>query len=133
MNWHISNTNTIRNHSGNLLKRPCRNIKIKFLYFIHLPHPKEFPIDIYLLLFLLIVLIGSVTVYIFYLKEKKEELDAIRRGFCPKCHQDTIILTDQRSGGCSGPKIITYECDSCGYHNSFSVENSGGCGSGGCQ
>jgi len=84
------------------------------------------------LLFLFIVLAGSVFTYIYYLKEKKEQLDAIKRGFCPKCHQKSIELTDQRSGGCSGPKIVSFECKECGYYNSFSMENDGGCGSGRC-
>jgi len=75
------------------------------------------------LLFLIIVLVGSVTVYIYYLKEKKEQLDAIKRGFCPRCRKKSIELTDQRSGGCSGPKILSFECGECGYHNSFSIEN----------
>ena len=33
--------------------------------------------DIYLLVFLLIVLVGSVTVYIYYLKEKHSQLSTI--------------------------------------------------------
>ena len=77
---------------------------------------------------MLILLFGSVFVYIYYLKDKKEQLDAIKRGFCPKCHQKSIELTDQRSSGCSGPKILSYECLECGYVNSFAVENSGSCG-----
>jgi len=89
--------------------------------------------DIYLLLFLAIVLVGSVTVYIYYLKEKKEELGSIQRGFCPRCKKDTIILTDKRSGGCSGASIESYTCESCGYHNSFSVAQKGGCGGGNCR
>ncbi|MBA1419959.1 MAG: hypothetical protein FAF03_03630 [Epsilonproteobacteria bacterium] len=90
--------------------------------------------DIYLLAFLLIILIGSVLVYVHYLKEKKEELDSIRRGFCPRCKQDSIELTDQRSGGCSGPQMLSYECLSCGYVNSFAVDSSDSCcGSGGCK
>ncbi len=80
-----------------------------------------------------IVLIGSVSVYTYYLKEKKVELDSIKRGFCPKCHQKSIELTDQRSGGCSGPKILSFECIECGYTNSFAVENDGSCGSGSCK
>jgi len=95
------------------------------------PH-KEFVIDLYLLAFLLIVLLGSVSVYIYYLKEKKEQLDSIKRGFCPQCKQKTIELTDQRSGGCSGPKILSFECTECGYTNSFAVEGDGGCGTGSC-
>jgi hypothetical protein len=95
--------------------------------------PEEASIDtIYLLLFLIIVLAGSVFTYIYYLKEKKEQLDSIKRGFCPRCKQNSIEMTDQRSGGCGGPKILTFECSECGYHNSFSVENDGGCGSGRC-
>ncbi|SFV70853.1 hypothetical protein MNB_SV-13-1691 [hydrothermal vent metagenome] len=88
--------------------------------------------DFYLLAFMLIVLIGSVIVYVYYLKEKKEELDSIRRGFCPKCKQDSIEQTDQRSSGCSGPKILTFECLTCGYVNSFAVNAGDSCGSGGC-
>lgn len=77
---------------------------------------------------MLIILIGAVLAYIYYLKEKKEQLDAIRRGFCPKCHQKSILLTDQRSGGCSGPALLSFECTECGYANSFSVQNGGSCG-----
>jgi DNA-directed RNA polymerase subunit M/transcription elongation factor TFIIS len=84
-------------------------------------------------LFLVIILTGSVTVYIYYLKEKKEHLDAITRGFCPKCKHNSIELTDQRSGGCGGPKIVSFECTNCGYHNSFSIDDKGGCGSGSCR
>ncbi len=82
---------------------------------------------------MLIILLGSVFVYIFYLKEKKEHLDAIKRGFCPKCHQKSIELTDQRSGGCSGPKLLSFECMECGYTNSFAVDNNDNCGTGGCR
>jgi len=89
--------------------------------------------DFYLLAFLLIILVGSVLVYIYYLKEKKEQLDSIRRGFCPQCKQNAIELTDERSGGCSGPQILSYECMECGYTNSFAVDNGGSCGTGGCN
>ncbi len=75
---------------------------------------------------MLIILIGSVLGYIYYLKEKKDHLDAIKRGFCPRCHQKSIEISDQRSAGC-GPKIVSFKCSNCGYENSFSVEN-GGCG-----
>lgn len=84
--------------------------------------------DYYLLAFMLILLAGSVFVYIYYLKEKKEQLASIQRGFCPQCKQDGITLTDQRSGGCSGPKILTYTCPNCNYTNTFAVEGSGSCG-----
>ena len=89
--------------------------------------------DYYLLAFMLIILSGSVLVYIYYLKEKKEQLDSIKRGFCPKCKQVNIELTDQRSGGCSGPQMMVFECLDCGYMNSFAVQNPSSCGSGGCH
>jgi len=82
---------------------------------------------------MLIILAGSVFVYIYYLKEKKEQLDAIKRGFCPRCQQKSIELTDKRSGGCSGPQMLTFECLECGYVNSFAVENGGSCGTGSCK
>lgn len=84
--------------------------------------------DYYLLAFMLILLAGSVFVYIYYLKDKKEQLDQIKRGFCPRCKQDSIELTDRRSGGCSGPKILTFTCLNCAYTNTFSVENNSSCG-----
>jgi protein-arginine kinase activator protein McsA len=87
--------------------------------------------DIYLLLFLIIVLAGSVSVYLFYLKEKKEELDAVRRGVCPKCKHNTISITDSRSHGCSGTQTIHIVCETCGYENSFTIHG-GGCGGGSC-
>jgi len=86
---------------------------------------KEPPIDIYLLLFLIIVLVGSVAVYIYYLKEKNEQLEAIQTGKCPKCKKESIVLNDQRGGGC-GPKLVSFYCTECGYENSFSIES--GCG-----
>ncbi len=89
--------------------------------------------DFYLLVFLLIVLAGSILVYVYYLKEKKEELDSIKRGFCPRCHHENIELVDRRGGGCSGALLLSYECADCGYYNSFAVENDGGCGSGKCR
>lgn len=89
--------------------------------------------DYYLLAFMLIILIGSVLVYIYYLKEKKEQLDSIKRGFCPKCKKESIELSDQRSGGCSGPKILSFVCTSCEYTNSFAVQNSNNCGTDSCH
>lgn len=89
--------------------------------------------DFYLLAFMLMLLVGSVLTYLYYLKEKKEQLDTIRRGFCPQCKQSNIELTDQRSGGCSGPTMMTFECSECGYSNNFSVQNPNSCGTGGCK
>ncbi len=81
--------------------------------------------DIYLLLFLIIVLVGSVSVAIYYFKEKNEQLQAIQSGICPKCKKESIVLSDQRGGGC-GPKLVSFYCTECGYENSFSIN--GGCG-----
>ncbi len=78
---------------------------------------------LYLIFFMLIVLIGSVLGYIYYLKEKKEQLDSIGRGFCPRCKQNTIVLIDKRSHGCCGPQTVSFECEACGYTNSFVVQN----------
>jgi len=89
--------------------------------------------DFYLLAFLFIVLLGSIFVYIYYLKEKKEHLDSIKRGFCPQCKQDNIELIDQRNSGCSGPKMMTFECLACGYVNTFAVQNPDSCDIGGCR
>jgi len=83
--------------------------------------------DIYLLAFLIIVLFGIVIVYIYYLKEKNEQLNSIKRGFCPKCKKDTIELTDNRSGGCGSPRLVSFECCECGYANSFSIEGGNSC------
>jgi RNase P subunit RPR2 len=89
--------------------------------------------DYYLLAFMLIILAGSVFVYAYYLKEKKEQLASIKRGFCPQCKQDSVELTDKRSGGCSAPQMITFECISCGYTNAFAIATDGTCGTGACH
>ncbi len=77
---------------------------------------------------MIIVLVGSVVSYVYYLKEKKEELMIIQRGFCPRCKKNSIELVDEKGGGCSGTKLVVYECMDCGYTNSFSIENNSGCG-----
>ena len=77
---------------------------------------------------MLIILSGSILVYAYYLKEKKEQLDALKRGFCPQCRLDTTELIDKRSEGCSGSSMLTFECSSCGYTNTFSVAAEKGCG-----
>jgi len=87
--------------------------------------------NFYLLFFLLIIIIGSVVSYIYFMQEKKENLKAIEQGICPKCHKATMILIDQRSTGCGGPKLLTFECQECKYTNSFNV-NGGSCSSGRC-
>jgi len=77
---------------------------------------------------MLIILIGSVVVYTYYLKEKKDELDSIKRGFCPSCHhQSSIEIIDERSTGCGSPKMVTFECSTCGYINVFNISG-GSCG-----
>ena len=83
---------------------------------------------IYTLALMFIVLIGTVITYSYYLKEKKAELDSIRKNECPKCKSDEIITTDERSGGCSGTKTISFECPKCGYANTFNIESNSSCG-----
>ena len=87
--------------------------------------------NFYLLFFLLIVIIGLVISYIYFMREKKENLQAIQQGICPKCHQEGMELIDQRSTGCSGPKMLTFECKECSYIGTFHV-NGGNCSSGRC-
>ena len=73
----------------------------------------------------MIVGIGSVAVYVYYLREKNEHLRQIQEGFCPQCGKKSMVLSDQRGGGC-GPKLVTFTCTECGYENSFSMN--GSCG-----
>ena len=79
--------------------------------------------DIYLLLFLIIIFSGSIISYIYYLNDKASQLNLIQKGICPICKENSIELTDQRGGGC-GPKLITFQCNKCNYENSFSIDNS---------
>lgn len=88
--------------------------------------------SIYLLLFLLIVIVGLVVSYIYFMREKKAQLLAIEQGICPQCHEPTIEIADQRSTGCSGPKMVTFECTNCGYSSIFHIDG-GSCGSGSCK
>jgi len=66
-----------------------------------------------------------VVAYIYYLREKNDQLQIIQSGTCPKCGHKSIVLSDQRGGGC-GPKLVTFSCPECGYQNSFSIN--GSCG-----
>ena len=88
--------------------------------------------NFYLLFFLLIIIIGSVVSYTYFMKEKKANLQAIQQGICPKCHKEGMELIDQRSTGCGGPKLLTFECKNCDYVNTFNVDTSNSCGTGGC-
>ena len=87
--------------------------------------------NFYLLFFLLIIIVGLIVSYVYFMKEKKAQLQAINQGICPKCQQQSMELIDQRSTGCSGPKLMTFECKNCQYINTFHVENNS-CGTGGC-
>ena len=62
--------------------------------------------------------------YVYYLREKNEQLRMIQNGICPRCKRKSIVVSDERGGGC-GPKLVTFSCTECGYQNSFSM--SGGC------
>jgi len=87
--------------------------------------------NFYLLFFLLIVIVGLIVSYIYFMKEKKTNLLAIEQGICPKCEQLSMELIDQRSTGCSGPKMLTFECQNCKYVGTFHL-NGGSCSSGRC-
>jgi len=90
--------------------------------------------NFYLLFFLLIVIVGLIVSYIYFMKDKKDQLMAIEQGICPKCHQHTMQIIDQRSTGCSGPKMVTFECSAheCKYTTVFNINGGGGCSSGKC-
>jgi len=85
----------------------------------------------YLLFFLLLVSTGIIVSYVYFMKEKKKNLSIIEQGICPKCHKESMELIDQRSTGCSGPKMLTFECQSCQYTTVFNV-NAGSCSSKRC-
>jgi len=87
--------------------------------------------NFYLLFFLLIVIIGLIVSYVYFMKEKKANLRAIEQGICPKCEQIAMTLIDQRSTGCGGPKLMTFECNNCKYIGSFHIDG-GSCSSGRC-
>lgn len=82
--------------------------------------------NFYLLFFLLITASGTILSYLYYMREKKANLKAIQEGICPKCNSESIELVDQRSSGCSGPKMLTFECKNCDYVGTFQV-NGGSC------
>ncbi len=88
--------------------------------------------DFYLVAFLLIVIIGLIVSYIYFMKEKKEKLLAITNGICPKCHKATVEIIDQRGGGCSGTKMVTFECRECKYRDIFNIDG-GSCATRSCS
>jgi len=88
-----------------------------------------YKMNFYLLFFLFIVIIGLIISYIYFMREKKRNLQTIQQGICPKCHQQSMELIDQRSTGCGGPKMLTFECKNCEYINTFHIESNGNCGS----
>jgi len=79
---------------------------------------KGYAIDIFTIILLVFIMIAAILGYSYYLQDKNKELEKIEQGFCPKCKQKTIELVDIRGSGCS-PKVMTFECSSCGYENSF--------------
>jgi len=85
----------------------------------------------YLLIFLLLIIFGVVASYILFTKEKRDELNLIQNRICPKCKRETMELIDQRGGGCSSAKMVTFECRECKYSTVFNLNS--GCGTGGCS
>ena len=86
----------------------------------NLKKQKGFRIDPYLLAFLIIVLVGCVVGYAYYLREKNGDLREIEQGKCPACHKEGIEEVDRRGGGCS-PRVVTFKCPHCKYENSFTI------------
>ena len=80
--------------------------------------------DFYLLTFLLITIIGLIISYIYFMRDKREKLLAITKGICPKCHKPTVNMVDHRGGGCSGTKMVTFECRKCKYIDTFHIDGS---------
>jgi len=78
--------------------------------------------DIYILLFMIIIFIGSILSYVYYLKDKANQFNMINNGICPFCKENSIELTDTRGGGCCSPKLVSFKCNKCGYENSFSID-----------
>ena len=76
--------------------------------------------DIYVLLFMIIIFVGSILSYVYYLKDKANQFNMINRGICPFCKNESIELSDTRGGGC-GPKLVSFKCSQCDYENSFSI------------
>ncbi|NPA61858.1 MAG: hypothetical protein GXO06_06195 [Epsilonproteobacteria bacterium] len=85
----------------------------------------------YLLIFLVLIITGITISYILFIREKREELKLIQDRVCPKCGRESIELIDQRGGGCSSAKMVTFECRECRYSSIFNLSSS--CRDGGCS
>ena len=83
-------------------------------------------------IFTLVIVGGLLWAYVAYISEKGDKLKVIETGICPKCKEMTMELTNQKGGGCSGTKEVTYRCSNCGYEDSFNIDG-GSCGSGSCR
>ena len=83
------------------------------------------------ILFTLVVVGGILWAYVSYISEKGDKLEGIENGICPKCHHESMLLKDQKGGGCSGTKMVTYICERCDYSDSFNIDSS--CSSGSCR
>ncbi|SHO81660.1 hypothetical protein MNB_SV-15-1206 [hydrothermal vent metagenome] len=81
--------------------------------------------DIYILLFMIIIFLGSIISYIYYLKDKANQFGIVSRGVCPFCKNKSIELIDTRGGGCT-PKLLTFKCTQCNYENSFNIPSNCG-------
>ncbi len=88
--------------------------------------------ELFVLLFIIMIVGGLVWAYIKYLGEKVERLNFINQGICPSCKQKSIEVVDQKGGGCSGTAFVEFKCRNCNYHDSFNI-GGGSCGSGGCK
>jgi predicted nucleic-acid-binding Zn-ribbon protein len=74
------------------------------------------------ILFTLTIIGGILWAYVMYFNEKADDLVLIQSGICPKCRDKSMVVDDQKSGGCSGTKLVKYRCERCGYSDSFNID-----------
>ncbi len=88
--------------------------------------------ELFVLAFITLMVAGLVWAYFHYLGEKKERLKLIEQGICPACKKESMVMVDQKGGGCSGTAFVEFKCQECDYHDSFNL-GGGSCSSGGCK
>jgi RNase P subunit RPR2 len=85
----------------------------------------------YLFIFLILIITATVVSFILFAREKREKLKMIENRICPNCHKMAIELVDQRGGGCSSAKMVTFECRECKYSIVYNLNSS--CSSSSCN
>jgi hypothetical protein len=80
----------------------------------------------YLLIFLLLIITATIISFTLFAREKREKLRLIEERICPNCHSQSMELIDQRGGGCSSAKMVTFECRECKYSIVYNLNSSCG-------